>query len=29
VLLGLFVVGINFKGYFLTKEGFANGVLGY
>jgi len=29
VLLGLFVVGINYKGYFLTKEGLTNGVLGY
>jgi len=29
VLLGLFVVGINYKGYLLTKEGFINGVLGY
>jgi len=29
VLLGSFVVGINYKGYLLTKEGLANGVLGY
>jgi len=29
VLLGLFIVGINYKGYLLTKEGPANGVLGY
>jgi len=29
VLLGLFVVGINYKGYLLTKEGLVNGVLGY
>jgi len=29
VLLGLFVVGINYKGYFLIKEDLANGVLGY
>jgi len=29
MLLGLFIIGINYKGYFLTKEGLANGVLGY
>jgi len=29
VLLGLFIVGINYKGYLLTKEGLVNGVLGY
>jgi len=29
VLLGLFVVGIDYKGYLLTKESLANGVLGY
>jgi len=27
--LGLFVVGINYKGYLLTKEGLINGILGY
>jgi hypothetical protein len=29
MLLGLFVIGINYKGYLLTKEGLINGVLGY
>jgi len=29
VLLGLFIVGINYKGYLLIKEGLTNGVLGY
>jgi len=29
VLLGFFIVRINYKGYFLTKEGLINGVLGY
>jgi len=29
VLLGLSIVGINYKGYLLTKEGLINGVLGY
>jgi len=29
MLLGLSVIGINYKGYLLTEEGFANGVLGY
>jgi len=29
VLLGLFIVGINYKGYLLTKKGLVNGVLGY
>jgi len=29
VLLGLSIIGINYKGYLLTKEGLANGVLGY
>jgi len=29
VLLGLFVVRINYKGHLLTKEDLANGVLGY
>jgi len=29
MLLELFIVGINYKGYLLTKEGLANGVLGY
>jgi len=29
VLLGLFVVGINYRGYLLTKEGLVSGVLGY
>jgi len=29
MLLGLFVIRINYKGYLLTKEGLANGVLGY
>jgi len=29
MLLGLFIVGINYKGYLLTKEGLANGVLSY
>jgi len=29
MLLGLFIVGINYKGYLLTKEGLTNGVLGY
>jgi len=29
MLLGLFVIGINYKGHLLTKEGLANGVLGY
>jgi len=29
MLLGLFVVGINYKGHLLTKKGLANGVLGY
>jgi len=29
VLLGLFIIGINYKCYLLTKEGLANSVLGY
>jgi len=29
MLLGLSVIGINYKGCFLTKEGLANGVLGH
>jgi len=29
MLLGLSVVGINYKGHLLTKEGLINGVLGY
>jgi hypothetical protein len=29
VLLGLFIIRINYKGYLLTKEGLINGVLGY
>jgi len=29
VLLGLSIIRINYKGYLLTKEGLANGVLGY
>jgi len=29
MLLGLSVVRINYKGYLLTKEGLANGILGY
>jgi len=29
VLLGLFVIRINYKGHLLTKEGLVNGVLGY
>jgi len=29
VLLGLSIIRINYKGYFLTKEGLINGVLGY
>jgi len=29
VLLGLFIVRINYKGYLLTKESPTNGVLGY
>jgi len=29
VLLGLFVIRINYNGYLLIKEGLANGVLGY
>jgi len=29
VLLGFSVVKINYRGYFLTKEGLINGVLGY
>jgi len=29
VLLGLFVIRINYKGHLLTKEGLANSVLGY
>jgi len=29
MLLGLFIVGINYKGYLLTKEGLANSMLGY
>jgi hypothetical protein len=29
MLLGLFIVRINYKSYFLTKEGLVNGVLGY
>jgi len=29
MLLRLSIIGINYKGYFLTKEGLANGVLGY
>jgi len=29
MLLELFVVKINYKDYFLTKEGFINNVLGY
>jgi len=29
VLLGLSIVGINYRDYLLTKEGLVNGVLGY
>jgi hypothetical protein len=29
MLLGLFIIGINYKGYLLTKEGLINSVLGY
>jgi len=29
VLLGLFIIRISYKGYFLTKEGFINNILGY
>jgi len=29
MLLGLFVVRIDYKGHLLTKEGLTNGVLGY
>jgi len=29
MLLGLFIIGINYKDYLLTKEGLINGVLGY
>jgi len=29
VLLKLFIIKINYKGYLLTKEGFINNVLGY
>jgi len=29
VLLGLFIVRINYKGYLLTKEGLTSGILGY
>jgi len=29
MLLGLSIVRINYKGYLLTKEGLANGILGY
>jgi len=29
MLLGSFVIRINYKGYLLTKEGFINSVLGY
>jgi len=29
VLLGLSIIRINYNGYLLTKEGLANGVLGY
>jgi len=29
MLLGLFIVGINYKGHLLTKEGLVNSILGY
>jgi len=29
MLLGLFVIEINYKGHFLIKEGLISGVLGY
>jgi len=29
MLLGLFIIGINYKGHLLTKKGLVNGVLGY
>jgi len=29
MLLGLFIIRINYKGYLLTKEGLINSVLGY
>jgi len=29
MFLGLFVIGINYKDYFLTKKGLINSVLGY
>jgi len=29
MLLGLFIIRINYKSYFLTKKGFVNNVLGY
>jgi hypothetical protein len=29
VLLGLSIIGTNYRGYFLTKEGLISGVLGY
>jgi len=29
MLLGLSVIRINYKGYFLTKEGLTNSILGY
>jgi len=29
VLLGLSIIGINYRDYLLTKEGLANGILGY
>jgi len=29
MLLGLFIIRINYKGYLLTKKGLTNGVLGY
>jgi len=29
MLLGFSIIGINYRGYFLTKEGLINGILGY
>jgi len=29
MLLGSFIIRIDYKGYFLTKEGFINNILGY
>jgi len=29
MFLELFIIGINYKGHFLTKKGLVNGVLSY